>query len=45
LGLFTKLNILKEIIQVQNDTLINIFSYVKGINSFPNENIAYETML
>jgi len=45
LDLFSGLNILKEIIGLENDKPINIFNYIKIINSFPNAYIAYRIML
>jgi len=36
LDLFSKLNILKEIIGLKNNKPIDILNYIKGINSFPN---------
>ena len=35
LDLFSKLNILKEIIGLENDKPIDILNYIKRINSFP----------
>jgi len=40
-----ELNILKEIIGLENDKLIDILNYIKRINSFPNAYIAYKIML
>jgi len=45
LDLFSELNILKEIIGLENDKSIDILNYIKRINSFPNEYIAYRIML
>jgi len=45
LNLFTKLKISREIMQIENDTLINIFNYIKRINYFPNVFINYRIML
>jgi len=36
LDLFSKLNILKEIIGLKNNKPIDILNYIKGIKSFPN---------
>ena len=36
LDLFSELNILKEIIGLENDKSIDIFNYIKRINSFLN---------
>jgi len=43
--LFSELNILREIIHVENDKSINIFNYIKRIDSFPNVYITYRIML
>jgi len=45
LDLFSKLNILKKIIGLENDKPIDILNYIKRINSFPNTYIAYRIML
>ena len=45
LDLFTKLRIVREIIQVENDIPINILNYIKKIDSFPNAFIVYRRML
>jgi len=45
LDLFSKLNILKEIIGLKNDKPIDILNYIKRINSFTNAYIAYRIML
>ena len=44
-NLISKLNILREIIGLENDKWIDIFNYIKRINSFPNEYITYRIML
>jgi len=36
LNLFLELNILKEIIELENNKSIDILNYIKEINSFPN---------
>ena len=41
LNLFTKLKIVREIIQVENYALIDILNYIKRINSFLNVFIVY----
>ena len=41
LDLFLDLNMLKEIIGLENDKLINILNYIKRINSFLNAYIPY----
>ena len=45
LYLFIELKIIREIIHVKNDTLIDILNYIKRIDSFPNVFIAYRIML
>nr|KYP34700.1 hypothetical protein KK1_044329 [Cajanus cajan] len=45
LNLFSELNILKEIIGLENDKLIDILNCIKRINSSPNAYIAYRIML
>ena len=45
LDLFSQLNILKEIIRLKNDKLIDILNYIKRINSFPNTYITYRIVL
>jgi len=45
LDLFSKLNILKEIIGLENNKSINIFNYIKRINSFPNKCITHRIIL
>ena len=45
LDLSTKLKILREIMQVENDTLIGMLNYIKRIDSFPKNFIAYRIML
>ncbi|XP_058740955.1 uncharacterized protein LOC131613289 [Vicia villosa] len=45
LDLFMELKVLREIIQVENDTPIDILNYIKRLDSFPNAYIAYRIML
>ena len=45
LRFISELNILKEIIGLENDKLIDILNYIKRINSFPNAYITYKIML
>jgi len=45
LDLFSKLNILKKIIGLENDKPIDILNYIKRINSFPNAYITYRIIL
>ena len=44
-NLFIELKVVREIIQVKNDTPIDILNYVKRIDSFHNAFIAYRIML
>ena len=45
LDLFSELKILREIIQVENDTPIDIVNYIIRLDSFPNAFIVYRIML
>ena len=45
LDLFSKLNFLKEILQLKDYTRIDILNYIKRLNSFPNTCIAYRFLL
>ena len=45
LDLFSKLNVLKEILQLKYYTPIDILNYIKRLNSFPNTCIAYRFLL
>ena len=45
LDLSSKLNILKEILQIKDYTSIDILNYIKRLNSFPNACIAYRILL
>ena len=45
LDLFSKLNVLKEILQLKYYTPIDILNYIKRLNSFPNTCIAYRYLL
>ena len=45
LDLFSKLNFLKEILQLKDYTRIDILNYIKRLNSFPNTCIAYRYLL
>jgi len=42
---FTELQIVREIMQIESDTLIDILNYIKRIDSFPNIFIDYKIML
>ena len=43
--LISKLNILKEILQIKYYTPIDILNYIKSLDSFPNTCIAYRILL
>ena len=43
--MFTELQIVREIMQIESDTLIDILNYIKRIDSFPNIFIDYKIML
>ncbi|KAK4724549.1 hypothetical protein R3W88_027328 [Solanum pinnatisectum] len=45
LDLFSELKVLREIIKVENNTLIEILNQIKRLDSFPNAYIAYRIML
>ena len=45
LDLFSKLKVLKEILQIKEYTLIDILNYMKRLDSFPNICIAYWILL
>ncbi|KAK4726404.1 hypothetical protein R3W88_031321 [Solanum pinnatisectum] len=45
LDLFSELKLLREIIKVENNTLIEILNQIKRFDSFPNAYIAYRIML
>ena len=45
LDLSSKLNILKEILQIKDYTSIDILNYIKRLDSFPNACIAYRILL
>ncbi|KAL8245965.1 hypothetical protein R6Q59_007181 [Mikania micrantha] len=45
MDLFDDLKILRHIIILEHDTLINILNYIKTLNSFPNAYIVYRIML
>ena len=45
LDLFSKLKVLKEILQIKEYTPINILNYIKMLDSFPNTCIAYRILL
>ena len=45
LDLFSKLKVLKEILQIKEYTLIDILNYMKRLDSFPNICIVYKILL
>ena len=45
LYLFSKLKVLKEILQIKEYTPIDILNYIKRLDSFPNTCIAYRILL
>ena len=45
LDLFSKLKVLKEILQIKDYTPIDILNYIKILDSFPNTCIAYRILL
>ena len=42
---FSKLKVLKEILQIKDYTPIDILNYIKRLDSFPNACIAYRILL
>ena len=45
LDLYSKLIVLKEVVQIDENTLINVLNYLKRLDSFPNAYIAYKILL
>jgi hypothetical protein len=45
LDLFLELKVLKEILQIEESTPIDILNYIKRLDSFPNACIAYKILL
>ncbi|XP_070040246.1 uncharacterized protein [Nicotiana tomentosiformis] len=45
LDLFSKLKVLRKIVQVEDNSLIDILNQIKRLDSFPNAYIAYRIML
>ena len=45
LDLFSKLIVLKEVLQIYENSLINVLNYIKRLESFPNACIAFEILL
>ena len=45
LDLYSKLIVLKEVMQIDENTPINVLNYLKRLDSFPNAYIAYRILL
>jgi hypothetical protein len=45
LVLYQELKLLRDVIRLESDTLIDILNYIKNFNSFPNAYIAYRVLL
>ena len=45
LDLFSELKVLKEILQTEENTPIDVLNYIKRLDSFPNAYIAYRILL
>ena len=45
LDLCSKLIVLKEVVQIDENTPINVLNYLKRLDSFPNAYIAYRILL
>ena len=45
LDLFLELKVLKEILQINENSLINVLNYIKMLKSFPNACIAFRILL
>ena len=45
LDLFFELKVLKEVLQIDENTPINVLNYIKWLESFPNAYIAYRILL
>ena len=45
LDLFSKLKVLREVLRKEISTSIEVLSYIKTLNSFPNVYIAYKILL
>ena len=45
LDLFSKLKVLKEVLQINENSLINVLNYIKRLESFPNACIAFRILL
>ena len=45
LDLFSELKVLKEILQINENSPINVLNYIKRLESFPNACIAFRILL
>ena len=45
LDLFSELKVLKEVLQINKNSLINVLNYIKKLESFPNTCIAFRILL
>ena len=45
LDLFSKLKVLKEILQINENSSINVLNYIKRLESFPDTCIAFKILL
>ena len=45
LNLFSKLKVLKEVLQINENSPINVLNYIKRLESFPNACIAFRILL
>ena len=45
LDLFSKLKVLKEVLQINENSPINVLNYVKRLEFFPNACIAFRILL
>ena len=45
LNLFSKLIVIKEVMQIDENIPINVLNYLKRLDSFPNAYIAYRILL
>ena len=45
LDLYSELKVLKEVLQINNNSPINVLNYIKRLESFPNACIAFRILL
>ena len=45
LNLFSKLKVLKKVLQINENSSINVLNYIKRLESFPNACIAFRILL